>query len=757
MQSPFFVKQNYICMSEEKMSLLESIGQRFGFVSKQKEPLILPSIVTQKEDDGAVEIAAAASGVYGHYLDIDGKIGNDFDLISRYRDLALQPEIDFAIGDIVNEAIVIDNDLHPVTINLDDSEYSDKIKDSIIKEFEEIISMLNFNNKGNDIFRQWYVDGRIYYHTMIDEKNPKKGIQEIRNIDPRRIKKIREVKQEKSNSGVKVVTGHEEYYLYSAQGFGPTSSAKSPNTELVKLSPDVISYVTSGITDSNNVTVLSNLHKAIKPMNQLRMLEDSVVIYRLARAPERRIYSIEVGNLPKAKAEEYLASVMNKYRNKMVYDACLDLTTRIPLLDGRTLSLSEIIGEYNSGKELWAYSCDPITGKFAPGIISWAGITRKLESVLKITLDNGESITCTHDHKFPVWEKGKVEARNLIVGDSMIPFSKDINTTEFNNCNISSIEYLAEKMDVGTLTIDREEKYHDYHTFALQVGIYTCNSTGELRDDKRHMSMLEDFFVPKRNGVGTEITTLQPGQNLSALDDVDYFRKKLMKSLNVPYSRLDSEAQWTLGRATEITRDEVRFARFIEKLQNKFSDLFDSILEKQLIFKGIISHDEWKKLKSIIKYRFECDSYFSEMKKMEVIKTRFDLLQTVEAYSPNALAQDASARQAYVSTDWIFKNILQRTEEQIKEDKKEINKEEEQIKKRSEKAENVSTNDGNVVDPSIDSVDDLPADAEKVPTDDIDNIPVDKKPEQKSNSSSRFDRKRKPFQVKGNFKKSTEI
>ena len=302
-------------MSEEKMSLLESIGQRFGFVSKQKEPLILPSIVTQKEDDGAVEIAAAASGVYGHYLDIDGKIGNDFDLISRYRDLALQPEIDFAIGDIVNEAIVIDNDLHPVTINLDDSEYSDKIKDSIIKEFEEIISMLNFNNKGNDIFRQWYVDGRIYYHTMIDEKNPKKGIQEIRNIDPRRIKKIREVKQEKSNSGVKVVTGHEEYYLYSAQGFGPTSSAKSPNTELVKLSPDVISYVTSGITDSNNVTVLSNLHKAIKPMNQLRMLEDSVIIYRLARAPERRIYSIEVGNLPKAKAEEYLASVMNKYRN----------------------------------------------------------------------------------------------------------------------------------------------------------------------------------------------------------------------------------------------------------------------------------------------------------------------------------------------------------------------------------------------------------------------------------------------------------
>lgn len=515
-------------MPEEKVSLFESIGQVFGFASKKKPEPVFPSIVSKKDDyDGAVEIAAASSGLYGHYLDIEGKIGNDIETISKYREVALQPEIDFAISDIVNEAIIIDNFEDPVELNLDDVEYSDKIKNSISEEFEGIIKMLNFNNKGHDIFRQWYVDGRLYYHTIIDEKNPKKGIQEVRNIDPRKIKKIREIKKDKSPTGIDVIIGAEEYYIYSSVGFESINKNNTSATiQSVRLSTDIVSYVTSGVLDSNNVMVLSHLHKAIKPLNQLRMLEDSVVIYRLARAPERRIFYVDVGNLPKAKAEEYLASIMNKYKNKLVYDM----------------------------------------------------------------------------------------------------------------------------------------------------------STGEVRDDKRHMSMLEDYWIPRREGGrGTEITTLQGGQSLGQLDDVEYFKRKLMKSLNVPYSRLDDQNQWTLGRATEITRDEVRFNRFIEKLRNKFNDLFDQLLEKQLILKGIVSQEDWKKIKSDIKYKYNKDSYFSEMKEIEVMKERFNLLQLIDPYSTTAIAGDA--KRPYISQEWVARYVLQQSEEDIKDIGKEIDAELEEIKK----------------------------------------------------------------------------
>lgn len=520
-------------MSEDK-NLFEAIGQAFGFKRKEKSPPVLPSIVTKKDEyDGAIEIASAASGVYGTYVDIEGKISNDFDLISKYRDLALQPEIDFAISDIVNEAIIIDNIDDPVELNLDDIEFSDKIKKSISDEFEYIIRLLNFNNKGHDIFRQFYIDGRLYYHTIIDEKNPKSGIQEIRNIDPRKLKKIREVKKGKTETGVDVIVGTEEYFLFNNQGFGSISTGGSNSMNLtaqaVRLSQDIVTSVTSGILDSNNVTVLSHLHKAMKPLNQLRMLEDSVVIYRLARAPERRIFYVDTGNLPKAKAEEYLASIMARYKNKMVYDV----------------------------------------------------------------------------------------------------------------------------------------------------------ATGEIRDDKRHMSMLEDYWIPRREGgKGTEITTLPAGQSLGQLDDVDYFKKRLMRSLNVPYSRLDTENQWTLGRATEITRDEVRFNRFIERLRNKFNDLFDSLLEKQLILKGIVSPEDWKDIKNDLKYKYNKDSYFSEMKDAEVLKERFNLLQIVDPYSTTAVAGEN--KKPYFSQEWVSRNVLQQSEEDLKKMRKEVETELSEIESEAE-------------------------------------------------------------------------
>ena len=516
-------------MAEEKNTLLESIGILFSGPNqgkgknRKKYTPQYPSVVPKRDqDDGAIELSS--TGVFGQYIDLEGKVSNDFDLVSKYRDIALQPEIDFALGDIVNEAVVIDEDDPPVTLNLDDLEdFSQKVKDKILDEFQNVIELLNFNNKGHDIFRQWYVDGRLYYHIIVDEKKTKEGIQELRNIDPRKIKKIREVIKEKRPDGVEYVKGIDEYFIYNAQGFTSGDYKKitafTPGTTaLIRMDPNIICHVTSGILDTTNQIVFSPLHKAIKPLNQLRMLEDSVVIYRLARAPERRVFYIDVGNLPKVKAEEYLNTVMNKYKNKMVYDI----------------------------------------------------------------------------------------------------------------------------------------------------------TTGEIRDDKRHLSMLEDFWIPRREGgKGTEIQTLQAGLNLGEMEDVEYFKKKLFRALNVPYSRLDTEDQWSLGRATEITRDEVRFNRYIGRTRNKFNDLFDDLLEKQLLLKGIVTEDDWRVIKSKLNYFYARDSYFSEMKEIEVMKERYNLLQIVDPYSPNGSLPEGG-KIPYVSHEWIRRYVLQQGEDDIKKMQKQI-------------------------------------------------------------------------------------
>jgi hypothetical protein len=431
------------------------------------------------------------------------------------------------------------------------------------------------------------------------------------------------------------------------------------------------------------------------------------------------------------------------------------MDTKVPLLDGRTLTLTQITEEFNKGERLWAYSCDPNTGKFAPGLISWAGVTRKNEKVMKITLDNNKTITCTLDHKFPVWNKGTVEAQNLQIGDSMIPFYsretyinpkyktsrctqifeneskewkfvhrlisewKDSNnlknqwtfddgllnagkstrkgkttTSSFErfNCNnlenvcknkkfksvkeysnsvvyknhkIKNIEFLEEAIDVGTLTIDRDEIYHNYHTFALDSGIYTCNSNGEVKDDKKFMAMLEDFWLPRREGGrGTEITTLPGGQNLGEITDIEYFKKKLYRSLNVPASRMDGEGGFNLGRSSEILRDEVKFSKFVARLRKRFSYMFSDMLRTQLILKNIITPEDWNIMDEHIQYDFLYDNHFAELKDAELLNERLNMLQVAEPYVGK-----------YFSQDYIRRKVLRQTDIEILEQDKQIKKE----------------------------------------------------------------------------------
>jgi hypothetical protein len=504
---------------ENRNTLLEAIGELFGFKLKKKESVELPSFVPKDYDDGALTISP--SGIFGEYLDLEGRIFSDHELVSKYRELALQPEIDFAVNDIVSEAIVIDDIEEPVSVDVDDIEFSDKIKESIREEFQNVVSLLNFNNRGHDIFRQWYVDGRLYYHAVVAEGKEKGGIKEIRNIDPRKIRKIREIVKEPTPGYANIIKKTDEYFVFNPNGF---IDKNSPSTSGMKISKDAIIYITSGLYDAENTLVLSNLHKTIKPYNMLKMLEDAAVIYYLSRAPERRIFYIDVGNLPKAKADQYVAGIMGKYRNKMVYDA----------------------------------------------------------------------------------------------------------------------------------------------------------ETGNVRDDKRHMSMLEDFWIPRREGgKGTEITTLGGGNNLTDnIESIEYFRKKLFKALNVPYSRMDSENQWSLGRTTEISRDEMRFARFIDRLRSKFNILFDEILGRQLILKRIVTESDWNNIKKDIKYRYNKDSYFSEMKDIEVVRERFNLLRDIDEYSTNAAARDQGKHpEPWISNAWIRKNVLQQNDDDIKAMNKEIKKE----------------------------------------------------------------------------------
>ncbi len=472
------------------------------------------ALPTETMDDGAVTITQNAH--YGTYVDLEGSVRNEIELVTRYREMANHPELEMAIDDIVNEAITHDETGKTVDIVLDKLKQPETIKKKIHEEFENILKMLNFGNLADDLFKRWYIDGRIYYHVVVDEKDPKKGIQELRYIDPRKIRKVREIKKgNDTKTGALIVQSIAEYYVYNDKGQTTQTYTSNVNAGL-RIAPESIINVNSGLMDAKNTFVISYLHKAIKPLNQLRMIEDAVVIYRLSRAPERRIFYIDVGNLPKGKAEQYLRDVMVKYRNKMVYDA----------------------------------------------------------------------------------------------------------------------------------------------------------STGELRDDRKHMSMLEDFWLPRREGgKGTEITTLPAGQNLGELEDVKYFRQKLLQSLNVPISRLEPQqgGMIGIGRTSEVTRDEVKFAKFIQRLRNKFSQIFDNALRVQLVLKGICSLEEWEEFKENIYYDYMKDNNFTEMREAELLRERLSVLATVDPYIGR-----------YYSMNWVQKHVLQFTDEVIEQMKKEIDEEEEQ-------------------------------------------------------------------------------
>ena len=478
--------------------------QLFGFNITRADQEVkedLKTFVPPQQDDGAIEIAPGGS--YGTFVDMDGTAKSEAELVSRYREMSMQPECDSAVEDVVNESIVMDDET-PVEIVLDNLKQPNTIKNKIREEFETVLEMLDFSNKGYDIFRRWYVDGRLYHHIIINEKDPRDGIKELRYIDPRKIRKVREkVKSKDPRTGATIYNKEQkEYYLYNPKGI--TSSA----TQGIKIAPDSISHIHSGLMDSRNNMILGHLHKAVKPLNQLRMLEDATVIYRLARAPERRIFYIDVGNLPKMKAEQYLRDMMVKHKNKLVYDA----------------------------------------------------------------------------------------------------------------------------------------------------------STGEVRDDRKFMTMLEDFWLPRRDGGrGTEITTLPGGQNLGEMEDVDYFRRKLYKSLNVPVTRMEADNQFNLGRASEITRDEIKFNKFVQRLRNRFTHLFDGLLEIQLVLKGVLSRADWEEMRNTIYYNFKEDNFFSELKETEILTERLRLAGEIDPLVGK-----------YYSMKWVRENILRMSEEDIKEVDKEI-------------------------------------------------------------------------------------
>jgi len=481
----------------------------FGFeILRKKEetldPSVTPSVVSPQIEDGAINISAGSH--YGIYVDIDGSYRSEVDLVTKYRTMAMQPEVEQAIEDIVNESVVHDDEGNSVKIMVEDLEQPQTIKDKITEEFNNVLRLLDFNNNGNDIFRRWYVDGRLYFNVVIDPNNPRAGIQSLINIDPRRIRKVRNVHKKKDKvTNTEVIDNIEEYFIYNEKTLNNTVSNPILTGNYsggTKLTSDSVVYLTSGLYDPARSTVLSYLHKAIRPMNQLRFVEDAIVIYRLSRAPERRVFYVDVGNMPKMKAEQYLRDLMVKYRNKLVYDS----------------------------------------------------------------------------------------------------------------------------------------------------------ATGEIRDDRRQLSMLEDFWMPRRGeGKSTEITTLPSGQNLGELSDVNYFERKLYKSLNVPVSRLEAQQGFTLGRSNEITRDELKFMKFIEKLRARFSIMFDELMARQLSLKGVCTLQEWDEFKQSVHYDFLKDNNFAELKEAELLQNRVALLNVVDPYVGN-----------YFSKAWVRKNVLHLTEDDIK-------------------------------------------------------------------------------------------
>jgi hypothetical protein len=487
----------------------------FGFTisrdKREQEDVLQQSFAPPAADDGALTISSAA--YYGTYVDLDGTAKNEVELISRYREMSMQPEIESAIDDIVNEAICQDDDGKIINIVLDNLKQPEKIKKALKEEFNIILKLLDYNNMAHDMFRRYYVDGRMYYHIIIDKTNPAEGIKELRYIDPRKLRKVRELKKQKDErTGAEIMATVNEYYLYNDKVVTGSSSNYGPVG--VRITTDSIISVVSGLMDSRRAVVLSYLHKAIKPLNQLRMIEDATVIYRISRAPERRIFYIDVGNLPKLKAEQYLRDIMVKYKNKLVYDA----------------------------------------------------------------------------------------------------------------------------------------------------------NTGEVRDDRKFLSMMEDFWLPRREGgKGTEITTLPGGQNLGELEDVKYFQKKLYGALSVPVSRLETNQSFSLGRSSEITRDEIKFSKFVARMRNKFSDVFDQAMRVQCVLKGICTAEEWDTFKENIYFDFIQDNNFTELKEAELMRERLSLLQSVDPYTGR-----------YFSQKWIQQNVLRLTDDQIKDMQDQIDLEKEQ-------------------------------------------------------------------------------
>jgi hypothetical protein len=491
----------------------------FGFTFGDKEVVQVQNpnessfaLPTNAIDDGAVTITGNAH--YGTYVDLEGSIRNELELITRYREMSNHPELEMAIDEIVNEAITRSEEGKILDIVMDNLKQPESIKKKIREEFNNVMRMLNFANLADDLFKRWYIDGRIYYHIVVNEKNPKEGIKELRYIDPRKIRKVREVQKDRDpKTGASVIKSIAEYYVYNDRGTTTQTYTAQVNQGL-RIAADAVININSGLMDAKNTFVISYIHKAIKPLNQLRMIEDAVVIYRISRAPERRIFYIDVGNLPKGKAEQYLRDVMVKYRNKMVYDA----------------------------------------------------------------------------------------------------------------------------------------------------------TTGELRDDRKHMSMLEDFWLPRREGgKGTEITTLPAGQNLGELEDVKYFRNKLLNALNVPIARLEpqqSGGMIGIGRSTEVTRDEAKFAKFVQRLRNKFTHIFDEALSVQLTLKGICTREEWEEFKEDIYYDFQKDNNFVELRDAELLRERINMLTMVDPFVGR-----------YYSSEWVKRHVLQLTKEQIEEMEKEIKKE----------------------------------------------------------------------------------
>jgi hypothetical protein len=488
------------------------MAELFGFSiqkSQKDQGLSGKTFTDPTPDDGAIEIAGG--GFFASVLDTDGRERSDIDLIRRYRDISMQSECDAAVEDIVNEGIISNLNDIPVNIDLTNIPYPDKIKKRIRAEFMEVLRLLNFNEKGHDIFRRWYVDGRLYYHKVIDNKDPQRGLTHLRFIDPTKIRKVRETTKAPSvdQNGVEMIAKVDEYFIYSDKGFASVGS--QGNNQGIKISADSIVYVPSGLLDSNSGRVISYLHKAIKPVNQLRMIEDAIVIYRISRAPERRIFYIDVGNLPKVKAEQYLKDVMNRYRNKLVYDA----------------------------------------------------------------------------------------------------------------------------------------------------------STGEIRDDRNHMSMLEDFWLPRREGGrGTEIATLPGGSNLGEIDDIVYFQRKLYRSLNVPISRLEAENGFSMGRASEITRDELKFTKFVQRIRKKFVPLFTDLLKTNLLLKGVISPEDWPRMQEHIQYDFMEDGHFAELKDAELLNDRIQTLDSIQSYIGT-----------FFSKEYVLRKVLNMTDAEIEEMRVQMKKE----------------------------------------------------------------------------------